>query len=139
MAAAEDEVDAPDLAAIHAEEEAWGYCTEFLVTQFFGDADEFEEHIHASGRSVLVISDDDVVKVHLHTQDPGSALSYAGTYGRLDGVKIDDMEAQVRARGQAPARPEPGPAPRTVSPSRSRRGEPWAKVAGRCSSRWGPW
>jgi uncharacterized protein len=89
---------APDLDAIHAEEEAWGYCTEFIVTGFSGDAEAFEEEIHNSGKSVLVISDDDLVKVHLHTQDPGGALSYAGGFGRLMGVKIDDMEAQVSSR-----------------------------------------
>ena len=67
-------------------------------TGFDGDAEEFEEHIYASGRSVFVVADDDVVKVHLHTQDPGEALSYAGGFGRLAGVKVDDMEAQVRSR-----------------------------------------
>lgn len=92
----------PDLDAIHAKEEAWGYCTEFLVDNFDGDADEFKEHIYTSGRSVLVVADDDVVKVHLHTQDPGGALSYAGTFGRLAGVKVEDMEAQVRSRGAEP-------------------------------------
>jgi DAK2 domain fusion protein YloV len=90
--------DVPDLDAIHAKEEAWGYCTEFLVDGFSGDAQEFGEHIYASGRSVLVVADDDVVKVHLHTQDPGEALTYAGRFGRLAGVKVDDMEAQVRSR-----------------------------------------
>jgi uncharacterized protein len=94
----EGEDGAPDLDAIHAQEEAWGYCTEFLVDGFDGDAEEFQEHIYASGRSVLVVDDDDVVKVHLHTQDPGGALTYAGTFGRLAGVKVDDMEAQVRSR-----------------------------------------
>jgi uncharacterized protein len=94
----DEEGGTPDLDAIHAQEEAWGYCTEFLVTGFSGDEREFEEHIYSSGRSVLVVPDDDVVKVHLHTQDPGGALSYAGTFGRLSGVKIDDMEAQVRSR-----------------------------------------
>src|ERR687889_429788 len=89
---------APDLDAIHANEEAWGYCTEFLVDGFDGDAGEFEEHFYASGRSVFVIVDDDVVKVHVHTQDPGAALSFAGGFGRLAGVKVDDMEAQVRSR-----------------------------------------
>lgn len=88
----------PDLEAIHAEEEAWGYCTEFLVTNFSGDAREFEDYVFASGKSVLVIPDDDVVKVHIHTQDPGGIMSYAGTFGRLAGVKVDDMEAQVHAR-----------------------------------------
>ena len=97
----------PDLEAIHAREEAWGYCTEFLVDGFGGDAGEFEERVHASGRSVFVVVDDDVVKVHLHTQDPGEALSYAGRFGRLAGVKVDDMEAQVRSRGG-----KPGPAAR---------------------------
>jgi uncharacterized protein len=97
--------DTPDLGAIHAEEEAWGYCTEFIVTGFAGDAQDFEEHIYSSGRSVLVVADGDLVKVHLHTQDPGGALSYAGGFGRLSGVKVDDMEEQVRSRDTGPEEP----------------------------------
>ena len=100
---------APDLESIHANEEAWGYCTEFLVVDFDGDAGKFEEHIHEIGRSVLVVPDEDLVKVHLHTQDPGDALTYAGGFGRLRGVKVDDMEDQVRSRSsdsqEKPARP----------------------------------
>jgi DAK2 domain fusion protein YloV len=92
----------PDLEAIHAQEEAWGYCTEFVLTGFAGDAREFEDHINSSGKSVLVVADEDLVKVHLHTQDPGAALSYAGSFGRLTGVKIDDMEAQVSSREPSP-------------------------------------
>ena len=92
------EDEAPDLDAIHAREEAWGYCTEFMVTGFAGDAREFEDHINSSGKSVLMVTDEDLVKVHLHTQDPGGALSYAGGFGRLAGVKVEDMEAQVRSR-----------------------------------------
>jgi len=82
----------------HSAEEAWGYCTEFLVTGFAGDGEEFSRQIHDMGKSVLVIPDDDLVKVHLHTQNPGSALSYAGSFGRLLDVKVDDMEAQTKAR-----------------------------------------
>jgi uncharacterized protein len=104
-----EEGGAPDLDAIHAEEEAWGYCTEFVVTGFAGDARGFEERIHSSGRSVLVVSDEDLVKVHLHTQDPGDALSYAGKFGRLSGVKVDDMEDQVRSRGDGSGGAEEGP------------------------------
>ena len=89
---------APDLDAIHAREEGWGYCTEFIVTGFAGDAREFEDHINSSGKSVLMVTDEDLVKVHLHTQDPGGALSYAGGFGRLAGVQVEDMEAQVRSR-----------------------------------------
>ncbi len=82
----------------HSTEEAWGYCTEFIVTGFRGDEGEFEKRIREMGKSVLVVPDGDLVKVHLHTQDPGSALTYAGGFGRLSGVKADDMEAQTRAR-----------------------------------------
>lgn len=88
--------ESPCAAAPATEEEAWGYCTEFFVTCFSGDAEEFGQRIHEIGRSVLVIPDDDLVKVHMHTQDPGDALSYAGGFGRLYGIKIDDMEAQTR-------------------------------------------
>ena len=80
------------------DEEAWGYCTEFIVAGFAGDHEPFRDYIHEIGESVLVVSDDDLVKVHLHTQDPGGAMSYAGQYGRLMGVKVDDMEAQTRER-----------------------------------------
>lgn len=99
-----EEGGAPDLEAIHAAEEAWGYCTEFFVNGFSGDPQELEEWMHGAGKSVLVVADEDLVKVHLHTQDPGEALSYAARYGRLSGVKVEDMEAQVRSRGGVPER-----------------------------------
>ena len=90
----------------HSAEEAWGYCTEFVVNGFTGDAEEFGAWVHEVGKSVLVIPDDDLVKVHLHTQDPGGAISYAGSFGRLSGVKVEDMEAQTKARvGQEAAGP----------------------------------
>ena len=85
-------------AVEHSAAEAWGYCTEFIVGAFCGDKGEFGARIEEMGKSVLVIPDDEVVKVHLHTQDPGEALSYAAGFGRLSGVKVDDMEAQTRAR-----------------------------------------
>jgi len=89
----------------HSAEETWGYCTEFIVDGFSGDEGEFGKSIHEMGESVLVISDRDLVKVHLHTQDPGSALTYAGSFGRLSGVKVEDMEAQTRARAEEPSAP----------------------------------
>ncbi len=113
-APSEEEGGTPDLEAIHAGEEAWGYCTNFLVTGFSGDPEEFKERIHASGKSVLVVVDDDLVKVHLHTQDPGDALSYGGSFGRLAAVKVDDMEVQVEGQLEARAgsrAQEPGESP----------------------------
>jgi DAK2 domain fusion protein YloV len=103
----EEQMATPDLGAIHAKEEPWGYCTEFIVTGFAGDAGELEEHIRSSGKSVLVVSDDDLVKVHVHTQDPGDALSHAGKFGRLSSVKVDDMQDQVRSRGEEVAEEPP--------------------------------
>jgi DAK2 domain fusion protein YloV len=82
----------------HSVQEAWGYCTEFLIGGFSGDEEEFRTRICEIGKSVLVIPDGGLIKVHLHTQDPGRALSYAGMFGRLSGVKVEDMEGQNRAR-----------------------------------------
>ena len=83
---------------VHSVQEAWGYCTEFLIGGFSGDEEEFRTRIRELGKSVLVIPDGDLIKVHLHTQDPGRALSCAGTFGRLSGVKVEDMDRQNRAR-----------------------------------------
>ena len=102
----EEEGGMPDLYAIHALEEAWGYCTEFVVTGFSGDAREVEDYMNSSGKSVLVVADEDLVKVHVHTQDPGAALSYAGGFGRLTEVKVDDMEAQVYSRADGSSEDE---------------------------------
>ena len=93
-------------AVAHSAEEAWGYCTEFIVTDFSGDEREFETYICEIGKSVLVMSDEDLVKVHLHTQDPGGALTYAGSFGRLFGVKVEDMEAQTRDRAESSGIPD---------------------------------
>jgi DAK2 domain fusion protein YloV len=95
----------------HSAEEAWGYCTEFIVTGFSGDETEFAARIREMGKSVLVVPDDDLVKVHLHTQDPGAAFTYAVGFGRLSGVKAEDMEAQTRERastGDLPAQTKLG-------------------------------
>jgi uncharacterized protein len=95
---------------VHSAEEAWGYCTEFFVDGFSGGERGFEARIHELGKSVLVVPDDELVKVHLHTQDPGGALTYAAGFGRLSGVKVEDMEAQTRARAQGDDRPGPSKA-----------------------------
>src|SRR5919112_433979 len=99
----------------YSAEEAWGYCTEFFVDGFFGDEREFEAHIHEIGKSVLVIPDDNLVKVHLHTQDPGGALSYAAGFGRLFNVKVEDMEAQTHTRTEAKAENGGLLAPETIT------------------------
>jgi uncharacterized protein len=107
---------------VHSAEEAWGYCTEFFVDGFSGDERGFEACIHELGKSVLVVPDDDLVKVHLHTQDPGGALTYAAGFGRLSGIKVEDMEAQTRARVQGDDRPVPSKAVANVGVVATSRG-----------------
>lgn len=106
----------------HSAEETWGYCTEFFVDGFSGDESGFEARIHELGKSVLVVPDDDLVKVHLHTQDPGGALTYASGFGRLSGVKVEDMEAQTRARTQGDSQPVPSKAVANVGVVATSRG-----------------
>ena len=107
---------------VHSAEEAWGYCTEFFVGGFSGDEKGFEARIHEIGKSVLVIPDEDLVKVHLHTQDPGGALTYAARFGRLSGVKVEDMEAQTRARVQNGSPPVPSKAVASIGVVATSRG-----------------
>lgn len=75
----------------------YGYCTEFMVhmkpdAAFAEPA--FREKISAYGDSLLVVSDDDLIKVHIHAEHPGDVLSLAQQYGSLDRIKIENMRLQ---------------------------------------------
>ncbi len=83
-------------AQVHAQGEAvYGYCTEFLVAGQGMPVDSVRERMLALGDSVLVVGDDSLVRVHLHTDDPGAALSFCTALGRLNRVKVDNIEAQA--------------------------------------------
>ncbi len=76
----------------------FGYCTEFIIVlekdnnmDAEGDLKVFLESI---GDSLVVVSDDDIVKVHVHTNDPGLAIQRALTYGALSRIKIDNMREE---------------------------------------------
>ena len=76
----------------------FGYCTEFIIN-VEKKYDEKEEHsfkgyLESIGDSIVVVSDDDVVKVHVHTNDPGLAIQKALTYGSLSRMKIDNMREE---------------------------------------------
>lgn len=76
----------------------FGYCTEFIIN-IEKKYDEREEHsfkgyLESIGDSIVVVSDDDVVKVHVHTNDPGLAIQKALTYGSLSRMKIDNMREE---------------------------------------------
>lgn len=74
-----------------------GYCTEFMVhlspAMDFSEV-EFREKISSYGDSLLVVSDDDLVKVHIHAEEPGDVLTFAHKFGLLDRIKIENMRLQ---------------------------------------------
>ena len=85
------------------EEIKFGYCTEFIVSHPRPDMRESEvvrlrRRLERLGDCVLVIADMNVVKVHVHTNEPGKALQYALELGELDSIKIDNMFEERRER-----------------------------------------
>lgn len=86
---------------IQKEEETdieFGYCTEFIVvTNELFEIEkelEFKKYLSSIGDCVVVVSDDEIVKVHVHTNDPGLAIQKALTYGALTSIKIDNMREE---------------------------------------------
>jgi DAK2 domain fusion protein YloV len=86
---------------ISSEEIVYGYCTEFMV-RFEEDKvakypfieEKFRNDLSRYGDSLLVIADEDVVKVHIHSEQPGNVLTYGQRYGNLINMKIDNMRLQ---------------------------------------------
>ena len=80
----------------------FGYCTEFIIKleRTFSMADEaaFKAYLSSIGDSLVCVSDDDVVKVHVHTNDPGLAIQKALTFGQLTNMKIDNMREEHNER-----------------------------------------
>ena len=76
----------------------FGYCTEFIIMlekDYNEDTEaEFKEYLSSIGDSLVVVSDDDIVKVHVHTNHPGLAFEKGLTYGSLTRMKIDNMREE---------------------------------------------
>ena len=76
----------------------FGYCTEFIIMteNQFTEKDEadFKAYLESIGDSIVCVADEDVVKVHVHTNDPGLAIQKALTYGQLSRMKIDNMREE---------------------------------------------
>lgn len=70
------------------------YCTEFLIMKPDIDEDELRPHFETLGDSLLVVGDSSVIKVHLHTNNPGRAMEIALIHGELSGIKIENMKEQ---------------------------------------------
>lgn len=74
----------------------FGYCTEFIILGDAKFAKEFQSEIESLGDSMIVVGYDDVIKVHIHTNDPGLVLSKAVKIGELSKIKIDNMREEHR-------------------------------------------
>ncbi|HEV2591333.1 MAG TPA: DAK2 domain-containing protein [Gaiellaceae bacterium] len=86
------------LDAIHQELSRFRYCTVFVVEGDALDADAFEAELEKIGDSLLVVGDRSALKVHVHTDDPGRALSLAIARGELEGIEIANMHQQTLQR-----------------------------------------
>lgn len=80
----------------------FGYCTEFIIMleKEFGSSEEreFKGYLESIGDSIVCVADEDIVKIHVHTNDPGLAIQKALTYGSLTRMKIDNMREEHNER-----------------------------------------
>ena len=80
----------------------YGYCTEFIINieKKFDNGDElnFKAYLESIGDAIVVVADDEIVKVHVHTNDPGLAIQKALTYGSLSKMKIDNMREEHKEK-----------------------------------------
>nr|WP_229045120.1 DAK2 domain-containing protein [Streptococcus anginosus] len=90
---------------VATEDIKYGYCTEIMVALKKGptyvkefDYDEFRNYLNELGDSLLVVNDDEIVKVHVHTEDPGLVMQEGLKYGSLVKVKVDNMRNQHEAQ-----------------------------------------
>lgn len=83
---------------VSQEDIKFGYCTEFIImlNRTFNIKNEldFKVYLESIGDSIVVVADDDIVKVHVHTNDPGMAIQKALMYGALSNMKIDNMRLE---------------------------------------------
>ena len=113
VGAARDDIDTADIK--------FGYCTEFIINveHAYDDDEElkFKAFLESIGDSIVVVSDEDVVKVHVHTNNPGLAIERALTYGSLSRMKIDNMREEHNERLEMAATAAPAQeAPKVEEP-----------------------
>ena len=114
----------------------YGYCTEFIVNvEKAYDMDEeqkFKGYLESIGDCVVVVSDDDIIKVHVHTNHPGLAFEKGLTYGSLSRMKIDNMrlEHQVQNASNVAQTPEtPAEAKKEEAPASNEPRKPYGFIA----------
>lgn len=104
-----------DLQGLHGEE-SFGYCTNFIIFGNDMDFDHVRSTIAGMGGSAVIVGDHSLIKVHIHTEHPGSVLEYAVTIGQLDQIKIENMMRQTEALAEQRAHARGTEAPTSHAP-----------------------
>lgn len=90
----------PESASLSKTEIVYGYCTEYIIllNKEFTSKDELKlkQDLLAIGDSLVLVTDDELVKIHVHTNHPGQALEMAIAYGELSHIKVDNMREEHR-------------------------------------------
>lgn len=119
-AAAAPEMDFASLASIENESITFGYCTEFFIN--VQGANEtvttgLKSYLGTIGDSVVCVADDEIIKIHVHTDHPGLAIEKALTIGSLTGLKIDNMREQHTNKISFANAPEAAPSAPIAAPA----------------------
>ena len=92
---AEETKDAADFSDFDTEDITFTYCTEFIISrENDNDPEKLREFLSSLGDSLVLVDDEEIIKVHVHTNDPGKALHEAMDYGSFVTVKIENMRLQ---------------------------------------------
>ena len=93
--AAEEAKEAADFGDFNTEDITFTYCTEFIISrENDNDPEKLRDFLSSLGDSLVLVDDDEIIKVHVHTNDPGKALHEAVEYGSFVTVKIENMRLQ---------------------------------------------
>lgn len=89
-------IDMHSAEIIDPEDIKFGYCTEFIINNTDADPNQFKEQLSLYGDSIMSVGNGNMIKVHLHTNNPGEVLEKALSLGELNDIKIDNMRYQHR-------------------------------------------
>ncbi|WP_423189555.1 DAK2 domain-containing protein [Alkalibacterium sp. f15] len=97
--------------SVNTQDITYGYCTEIMVHIGEGetvekefDYDEFRNYLNELGDSLLVVADEEIIKVHVHTERPGEVMNYGQKFGSLMKIKVDNMREQHSALSEDKAK-----------------------------------
>lgn len=91
--------EAANFSDFNTEDITFTYCTEFIIgRENKNDPEKLRAFLNSLGDSLVLVDDDEIIKVHVHTNDPGKALHEAIEYGHFITVKVENMRLRTRRR-----------------------------------------